>query len=99
MYRDGELLSIPSELLWCHASGYASLVEVRVRLLTYSSKLDRWYFTALPTFTNFGPSPRKRAFASQERLTASVAAASAAESKVSKESVLFWVFISMSPGG
>ena len=62
-------------------STYASLVEMRVRLLMYSAKLLCGYRTERPIFVYCGPSPRKRAFANQLMETPSRFAASGARSR------------------
>lgn len=63
-----------------HDVDYRSLVDPRVRPLMYSRRLDSRYRTALPIFTNLGPSPDSLALASQDIETFRILAASRAYS-------------------
>src|SRR5947208_7993507 len=82
MYSDRRIVSSPATKC-TGLTAHLSLVEERVRTLMYSRMKLSGYRTERPIFTNRGPVPVSRAFASQERLTRSSRAASVAVSKAS----------------
>ena len=77
-----------------HEGDYRSLVDPRVRPLIYSRRLDSRYRTALPIFTNLGPSPDSLALASQDIETLRILAASRGCSSGSIVLALTWAFMS-----
>src|SRR5215831_12356998 len=68
MKREG-VLARPPAARRGHHGDHRSLVELRCRLLMYSSTADRAYRTARPIFTKRGPVPVILDFASQDNDT------------------------------